>query len=258
MALRPILVLSLLTFALVAGCSDGPASGDLVAIPGALTVEGTAENTYVAANYPTANPVPGGEPICPDPAPDPSLACTDPSSHYKFHVMSLPEPSGDGYTIVQVGGTIEERTLVKLVQTPAGMWEAEISKEGDQGEDQSSMFDHFELRMGDFVVATASAASGSQAFVASPLLSTITVTGSYKGRNLELDVQGLPSDVEPGDFVGRFYAEGLNSGNLTLVESFPIIAGAQTLVTEQADVGDYVEFHIHVGTSKIYVYQATL
>lgn len=253
MALRPIVVLSLLTVAL-AGCSDGPASGDLTPIPGTLTVEGTAENTYVAANYPQANPLPppapgAGDPICPNPAPDPSMECTDPSSHYKFHVMSLPEPSGDGYKVVQVGGAIGERTLVNLVPEANGMWGAEFTNDDA---DQSSLFTGFELRMGDFTYATASSASGSQAFIASADLSGVTVTGSYKGRNLDVDIQGMAEGIE---YVGRLYTRGV-SGNLTVAESFPLAPGAQTLVMEFADVGDYEEFHVHVGTSKIYVYQA--
>lgn len=255
MALRPILVLSLLTFALVAGCSDGPKSGDLTPIPGALTVEGTSMNTFVPASGGATNPE-SGERICP---PDPTMGsspippCVAASSNYRVHIMSLPEPSGDGYTVVQVGGTIGERTLGPLTADAGGMWNGNWTRDMDE----TGMFTGLEVRMGDFAVATAGSASGSQAFVASPVLSNVAVTGSYKGRNLDLDVQGLPEGVEPGDFVGRFYTRGI-SGNLTLAESFPIIAGAQTLVTESADVGDYEEFHIHVGTSKIYVYQATL
>ncbi|MEK6976468.1 MAG: hypothetical protein AABY18_09025 [Candidatus Thermoplasmatota archaeon] len=252
MAVRPIVVLSLLTFALVAGCSDGPAKGDLVAIPGALTVEGTAQNDYVAAVYPNGNNPVTEDPLCADVD---GLRCTDPSSNYTFHFMSLEEPSGDGYAVFQVGGAIGERSLVNIVRnTATGMWEGAIGKENV---DESTMFESFELRMGDFTLAKASAAAGSQAFVPEPILSGVTVTGSYKGRNLDIDVQGLPADAKPDAFVGRFYTKGI-SGNLTLAESFPLVPGAQTLVTEQADVGDYVQFHIHVGSSKIYVYQATI
>lgn len=257
MALRPIVVLSLLTFALMAGCSDGPKSGDLTPLAAPLTVEGTTANTYVARSGGASNPTTPNDPddyLCPNDPTSTVPPCIDASSNYKVHIMSLPEPSGDGYSIVQVGGSITERTLGKLTSDTGGMWNGEWAIEA---QDQHEQFSGFELRMGDFVVATAAAAAGSQAFVASATLSTVAVTGSYKGRNLELDVTGLPEGVEPGDFVGRFYTKGL-SGNLTLAESFPIIPGAQTLVTEQADVGDYEEFHIHVGTSKIYVYQATL
>lgn len=250
MALRPILTLSLLTVALLAGCSDGAPSGKLTAIPGTLTVDGsTTENTYVAAVYPyPTNPV-TNEPLCP--ASPPAEPCVDPSSHYKIHFMSLPEPSGDGYAIFQVGGTIGERSMANLLNEGGDMWGVEHTIDD---EDQSTQFANFELRMGSFTVATASSAAGSQAFVASPALSAVTVTGSYKGKTLDIDVQGLPADVEA---VGRFYKLG-TTGNLTVGESFPVIAGAQSFTSEEGNIGDYVQFHIHVGTSKIYLYQATL
>jgi hypothetical protein len=251
MALRPIVVLSLLTLAL-AGCSDGPASGDLTPIPGPLTVEGTAESTYVAESGGATNPVDNSRQCAPAGVPAEAVPpCVPASSHYKFHIMSLPEPSGEGYQIVQVGGSIGERTLLNLVPEANGMWGAEITVDEV---DQSSLFTGFELRMGDFTYATASSASGSQAFTASPNLSGVTVTGSYKGRNLDVDIQGMAENIE---YVGRLYTRGV-SGNLTVAESFPLAPGAQTLVMDFADVGDYEEFHVHVGTSKIYVYQATI
>lgn len=254
MALRPTVVLSLLTFALLAGCSDGPSKGDLTPIPGALTIEGTAVSDYIQAVYPT-NPATGetltnpatGDPVCADAE---GFECTDPSSNYTFHFMTLPEADGNGYSVFQAGGSIGDRMLTAIAMDGAGMWAGKAMKEADE----STMFERFELRMGNFVVATAGSAEGSQAFVATPALSGVVVTGSYKGNNLDIDVQGLPEGIE---FVGRFYTEGL-SGNLTVGESFPVVAGAQTLVTEQMAVGSYKEFHIHVGTSKIYVYQATL
>ena len=247
MALRPTVVLSILTFALLAGCSDGPAKGELMPIPGAVTIEGTALSDYTAGVYPNGNNPVTEEPICADAE---GFRCTGPSSNYTFHFMALPEADGNGYSVFQAGGSIGERMLTAIAMDAAGMWGGKAIKEADE----NGMFTTFELRMGNFVVATADAAEGSQAFVANPTLSNVVVTGSYKGRNLDIDVQGLPEGI---DFVGRFYTEGL-SGNLTVGESFPVFAGAQTLVTEQMDVGSYKEFHLHVGTSTIYVYQATL
>lgn len=254
MALRPTVVLSLLTFALLAGCSDGPPSGDLVAIPGSLDVNGsTAENTYVARSGGQDNPAAPGERLCPpeDVPQDAIPLCVEASSHYKVHFMSLPEPAGDGYQVFQMGGAIEERSLCNLQRGTGDMWECEITKDG---QDESSQFERLDLRMGDFTIASASSAGGSQAFVANPALSSVTVSGSYKGRTLSLDVQGLPAGPE---YVGRFYTRGI-SGNLTVAESFQVVAGAQELETELDNVGAYEEFHIHVGTSKIYVYQATI
>lgn len=253
MALRPLVSLSVLIVALLAGCSDGPPSGDVEAIPGFLNVEGsTVESTYTAESGGQANPLPQGPPkLCPPEGVTAIPPCVDPMSHYKFHFMSLPDPSGDGYSIFQVGGTIGEKSLVNLIRGDGDMWEAESTED----EDQSAMFESFELRLGtNFVVATASSAAGSQAFVANPVLAGVTVTASYKGKTIDVDVQGLP---EGGEFVGRLYKAG-TSGNLTAVESFPIVAGAQSYTSKEANIGSYDEFHIHVGSSKIYVYQGTI
>jgi hypothetical protein len=256
MAVRPIALLALLTFALLAGCSDGAPSGDLVAKGGGLSVDGsTAENTYVAESGGQANPVPGQDRICTtDPTGQAVQPCVEASSHYKVHFMSLPEPDGNGYAVFQVGGEIGERQLVPLTPTPEGMYEAEFTRDGV---DESAMFERLELRMGSFVVASASSAQGSQAFVADAAFGNVTVTGSFKGHKLTLDVQGLPGDGSKPQFVGRLYT--LNqAGNLTVAESFNVVNGAQEYVSKDANVGSYAEFHIHVGTSKVYVYQATL
>lgn len=259
MALRPIVALSLLTFALVAGCSDGPPSGDLVPIPGALNIDGsTTENTYTAESGGQPNPVPGQPKLCPTDPTETIPPCVPASSHYKIHFMTqtttggpgLPEPSGDGYKVYQRGGAIDERQLCELSRDAAGMYVCEVTNDSDE----STQFATLELRMGDLTVASASSAAGSQAFVLDPALAAVTVTGSYHGRVLELDVSGLP---EGPIYSGRFYKPGL-SGNLTSQEAFPVVNGGQEIRTELADVGDYVEFHIHVGESKIYVYQATL
>jgi hypothetical protein len=255
MALRPVALIALLTFALVAGCSDGPPSGDLVAKPGAIDISGaTSENTYTPRSGGQENPIPGQDRVCPTDPTGTVPPCVEASSNYKVHFMSLPEPDGNGYAVFQVGGEIGERQLVPLTPTPEGMYEAEFTRDGV---DESAMFERLELRMGSFVVASASSAQGSQAFVADAAFGNVTVTGSFKGHTLSLDVKGLPGDGSKPQFVGRLYT--LNqAGNLTVAESFNVVNGAQEYVSKDANVGDYAEFHIHVGTSKVYVYQATL
>lgn len=253
MALRPIVVFSLLTFALVAGCSDGPAKGELVAAGDVPMVEGTAINEYVAAHYPYQNPV-DQENFCSFdvlPSEVPTDDCIDPSSNYTFHFMSLPEPTGDGYAVFQVGGTIGEHALVNIIQDATGMWGGKITREKV---DESTQFERLELRMGSFIYATASSAAGSQAFVVSSYVTDFTLTGSYKGNELTIDVGGLSED---GKVYGHLYTTG-TSGNLTIAESFPLAAGQQTLIAEFGAVADYVAFRVSVDNSKIYLYQATI
>ena len=252
MATRQVLALTLLAFAALAGCSDGPASGDIEAIPGPVSVDGTTNNQYTAANYPyQPNPV-NQEQICPpETAPEAVEKCTHPSTTFDIHFMSLPEPDGNGYAIYMMGGTVGERQLAILADKGNGMWGVNLTEEGDL----STQFERMELRMGSFVLASAPAAAGSQAFQPNPGLSAVTVTASYKGATLTLDVANLPGE---GPFVGRLYTPAIDGGNITLAESFPIVAGAQEFEAQQADIGDYAEFHIHVGNSKIYLYQGTI
>ena len=259
--MRPRLaaVSALLVLTALAGCSDGPPSGDLEAIPGPVAIEGTIVSTYQArSGGQDVSQVPNAptDRICPQNGVPPGVPeCVEASSNYRIHFMSLPEPTGDGYQVFRVGGAIGEGKSLTVLQPGAnGMWEANVTVE----ENHDGTFDHFELRLGtSFTVAKAASASGSQAFVAEPALTAVTVTGSYKGSKLTLNVQGLPEGLKP-EPVGRFYLRTAD-GNLSAPqESFPVINGEQEYVSKDMDIGDYAEFHIHVGESKVYVYQSTI
>jgi hypothetical protein len=261
MAPRLIALIALLTLTALAGCSDGPPSGKLTVTGSPLAIEGTIVSTYVAesggqdtSTVPDPNnSVP--DRLCPDQnVPGaPGEPCVDPSSNYVVHFMTLPEPNGDGYSIFQVGGALKERSLTGLEPNLQGMWQANVTKEVDE----EGQFERFELRMGSFILGTAGSAKGSQAFVASPALSAVTVTGTYKGHTLTIDVQGLPESLKP-EPIGRFYTRG-EDGNLSApIEPFPVVAGVQEYTSKDYNIADFDEFHIHVGTSKIYLYQASL
>lgn len=251
MALRPTLLLALVTLAALAGCNDAPPSGDVMAIPGLPAVEGTSLNEYTAAQYPVVDPV-TNQPTCAQnsvPQVPEDQRCVDPATNFTIHFMGLPEPDGTGYAIFLAGGAIDERQLAPLIPDGTGMWNLEYS----EANDLSTQFERVELRMGTYVVASAPAASGSQAFVLDPSFSAVSVTASYKGDTLTVDVSGLP---EEGNFVGRLYTN--ETGTLTLVESFPVVAGSQDYKAEAGNIADFAEFHIHVGASKLYVYQGTI
>lgn len=255
MALRPLFAFLLVCVAALAGCNDAPPSGDLVAIPGAPVVEGTVLNEYRAAVYPLGNDPVTQAPVCQQnqvPVTPDAQRCVFPATNFTIHFMSLPEPDGNSYSIYLAGGAIEEKQLAPLVNDGAGMWNLKYT---DDTQDLSTQFERLELRMGTFVVASAPAASGSQAFVLDPAFTSVTVTGSYDGDSLTVDVTGLPAE---GTFVGRLYTKDAETGALTLVESFPVVAGVQEYEAENGNIGDFAEFHIHVGASKLYVYQATL
>ena len=253
MALRPTPLLALVTLALaaLAGCSDGPPSGDVMAIAGLPVVEGTSLNEYTAPQYPVVDPV-TNQPTCAQnsvPQLPEDQKCVDPATNFTLHFMGLPEPDGNSYSVFLAGGAIDERQLAPLVPDGTGMWDLKYS----EANDLSTQFERLELRMGSYVVASAPAASGSQAFVLDASFSAVSVTASYKGDVLTVDVAGLP---EEGNFVGRLYTN--ETGTLTLVESFPVITGSQEYTAEAGNIADFAEFHIHVGASKLFVYQGSI
>lgn len=257
MHLRFVAILALVCTAL-AGCSDGPESGALTAIPGTISVDGsTTENTYQAAVTPASDASNGAVQLCtPDAVPEGTpgaddFRCQDAFTSFKVHVMTLPEPDGNGYSVYYAGGEFDGRQVGTMLNDGTGMY---VLDKEFPGEDQSGKFDDLQVRMNDFVVATASGAQGSQAFVANSELTAVTVTGTYSGRTLTLQVAGLP---EGDGFIGRLYKPS-QTGNLTVAETFPVNNGAVEFESEKANIGDYTEFHIHVGDSKIYLYQGTL
>lgn len=254
MAVRPLLALSLILFAFLSGCSDGGPSGKLVTVAAPIAVDGTSSNMYVAAERPLNSTTMGAADQCTPSAVPPGTPldegrCTNPSSTFDIHFMFLPEPDGNGYGIFLVGGAIGERLLAPLGDLGNGMMGMNITEETDL----SGQFERLELRMGQFPLAAAPSAAGSQAFVVDANATKVAVTGSYKGKTLDIDVSGLPAK---GPFVGRLYTLDA-TGNATVGESFPVISGSQSFKSER-NIGDYAEFHIHVGPSKINLYKATL
>lgn len=248
MSRATLVVLALLAVTALAGCSKAPPSGQLSPGPAALAVDGAATIDYVAEERPAGQvPVVGGQACSPVPNP-PIPQCVDGSSSFTIHFMALPAPEGS-YEVVLANAT-GEIPLGALVADANNMWE--LNKTVD--EDYTGRFDRLELRMGQFVVATSPAAEGQQSFTLADALSSVSAAGTYRGKVLNVTVSGLPGNAS---YTGYLYTFDEASGLLTRQDPFPIANGANEY-TAPLDIEEYAEFHIHVGSSMVNLYKATI
>lgn len=251
MASKPAFLLATLALSVLAGCSDAPPSGDLVSGPAGLAVDGTVAIDYTQASYPAGQVPQVGNQLCPPPqAPQPVPQCVPAASSFAVHFMALPTPDSSGYRAVLVGSA-GERDLGALAMVEGNMYELAVN----YTEDLTGQYTTVELRMGDFVLATASAAEGTQTFALAEGLSSVSATGSYEGKVLNVTVSGLPAN---GTYMGRLYILDEASGLLTPGEFFPVRDGEPTEHEAEFDVADYAEFHVHVGTSSINLVKSTI
>jgi hypothetical protein len=245
-----LVVLAVLAVTALAGCSKAPPSGELAAGASAVAVSGDAMVTYVAKVRPaSAVPNPALQDALCSPAPQtpPQTQCVDPSSSFKVHFMALPTPEGEYEVVLANSSGI--LPLGMLAMDANNMYE--LNKTLDK--DYTGAFDRLELRMGDFVFATAPTAAGANPFALADGLSAVSATGTFKGKVLNVTVSGLPA---AGSFVGRLYTCDPESKLLTSAETFPVHNGGNEF-TAPLDIAEYAEFHIHVGTSLINLYKTT-
>lgn len=245
--MRTLLVLSLVLLAALAGCSKAPPSGTLANGGSGLTgLSGSADIAYQEAVYPAGQVPVVGPMACAQPPAPPQAQCTPASSSFHVHFMALPTPEGT-YDVVLAGGAGSERNLGSLAVDTGSMWDFNATI----NEDLNGQFQRVEVRMGDFVLATAPATEGPQPFALAAGLDAVQAAGSYKGKVLNVTVSGLPGN---GTYVGRLYTNDTQSGLLTVAESFPVHNGANEF-TAKVNVADYAEFHIHVGNSLVNLYK---
>lgn len=244
-----LVVLAVLAVTALAGCSKAPPSGDLGAGPTPVAVEGSANVVYTAAQSPAQVPVLGQDVCSPAPQTPPQTQCVAASSAFTIHFMALPAPEGT-YEVVLANAT-GMVPLGALVMDANNMWELNKTVEG---EDYDGDFDRLELRMGDFVLATASPAEGTNAFALADGLAAVSATGSYRGKVLTVDIAGLPGNAT---YNGYLYTMDEASGLLTRGDPFPIANGANEY-TAELNIADYAEFHVHVGTSMVNLVKLTI
>lgn len=254
-----LVVLSVLTVALLAGCSKAPPAGTLAPGEFAFTLEGTSTLKYTAfdsgGNPTGVLPQAGNTTQCaqdssPVPPPAGVTPCTKASTLVHAHFMSLPQPEGDGYHLFLGQGTtsVKEMDVGAVMPDANNMWD--LNKTYPQ--DLEKHFQTVELRMGAFVVAVAPAIqSGTENFAVPKDLAQMDATGSYKGKQLEVTVTGLPAN---GTFMGRLYTQDPKTCILNVAESFPVHNGANNFTAKQ-NVALYAQFHIHAGASLINLFK---
>jgi hypothetical protein len=120
------------------------------------------------------------------------------------------------------------------------------------------MYDKVELRLDDFLYAVAPTGAGLQHFALAPGVNGLTVTGSYVAHNLEVSVSGLAATN--GTYMGMLYLPNPDGTvQSTPTESFPIGADGTFKYESKAHViGDFVQFHVHFGESKLNLYKAKI
>lgn len=244
----------------LAGCTDEPPSGTFTATTPAVdfSVAGLAVTVQ-----PAENPYPAGD----DDAcqlddvfgnvPD-GPTCSDAVSTINMTPeggTTLPEiGTGTPYSLYLMAGG-EEYPLGNL--DDHGQNHFDFSKEFP-GEDFSGA-DEIQLRFGTAVVATTPGSGGTFSTL-SEGLEAISAEVTFDGAQIDVTLTGVPNGTQLTAWLVDIPEEEGEDGEM--VEGAPvhsvqfILSGDQTsytLTEEEGFVGDYNEFHIHVGNSKINV-----
>lgn len=260
MSVKPLVALAAILLVTLAGCGAKVPVGALAALPSPVAITGTVDNHYVPFNNggnPAGQaPPPAGTTLqCvqdKSPTPPPSGApqeCTPASTRITANFTGLPVPEVP-YSLWFAAGS---DPALKIDDLKVAGETATVNKTFTT--DLTGKYPALELRMGDFVYATASAAAGPQTFAPAQGLTGVDAKGTFDGKKLTLTVSGLPASN--ATYVGRLYtAAGVASK--TAAESFSVTNGAVSYESKDHNIGEYVQFHIHVGTSMINLYKADL
>lgn len=251
-------ILAVVVLAALAGCAAPEPQGTLRDLQFAPTVDGTVLLDF--------QPFEGANPAAGTPA-GPQAQCAH------GQVPGSPVPSCKGpWTDVQVNLTApraaDAKYSVYLANATTGLLVADLVEgavsgnvaayTGGQNFTHLAAPTHVELRLGSLVVAHAGAAEGLQAFTVDGALTGVEVANlSWKGATLTGTAQGLPSNAT---FQGNLYLAGPDGTvQPEPAESFTLQGnGPFTYTSPERTIGDFVEFHIHVGHSKLNLYKAAI
>lgn len=246
----------------LAGCSSPPPEGSFTnanyAIPnftGTATLTFTAESGGIDTS---AAPAGGARQCALDTvvAMDPTgmapvQPCVDASSQFVLS-LTLPNAGTSVYNVYLVGGSAGERSLGDLTEAD-GTFTLDTTV---PDEDLTGLHSAVEIRLKGYPVATAPATNGPQTFALNPI-SGIKADATFVGTQFTATLSGLPAN---GTYVGRLYNPDASGGPVTaddVAESFSVKNGAVTFSAKK-NVGEYVEFHIHVADSALNLYKATV
>lgn len=245
-----------LTVLALAGCADDPVTGDFASSTVAFNTEGTitydimpASNSYPAGDEQACRADGVTDPIngLPEPVGGSAPSCEDAFSSVSV-LVQLPAPGGSDYTVVLVNET-SEKSLGALTEGDMG-WALDAEFPGED----LSTFSHAQIRYGEVVLASAHGVSnGAITFARDESLKGFSVVGSFTGKDLTLEIDGLP---EGGTYSGYLYEEN-EDGSITSTANFNVRNGTIEYQAPQA-LDNYVQFHIHFTGSKINLIQADI
>jgi hypothetical protein len=262
MSLRLLAVLAVATLA-AAGCAAKAPAGTLKALDYKLPVTGS----IVAFYQPFANPNPTGAVPTAGPmtqcaqnqVPDPTgmnptgavqPKCKGPYSTFEAHLM-LPDPTAGGYKVYAVGPGYELEVMSLKASGSSYAGTANVTTQ-----DVSDKVRELQVRMDGVVLAVAPGTAGNHTLAVAPAVAALSVTGTYTGHHLEVTVAGLPAN---GTYMGKLYvADAASPTGYTAKEDFAVGNGKTTYDSKDHNIADFAQFHIHVGTSAVNLYKASI
>ncbi len=253
------LALTLATVAL-AGCADGPASGNFQVTESAADYRAAG---IEIVSTPATNDYPqGGDEACgadavggQDPTGAFPYSCQGASSTVAMvpeEGVTLPIAGDIGYTLYLLDADRKEEELGTLEHHGNGHFA--FPQQTYDNKDFSSGVT-VQLRVGDTVVAVADAPNGN--FDLFSGLAAMTAGVSYEGATINVAMDGIPNNTaltvwlvdvpetenEDGDMVA---GDPVHTVEFAVAGEFT----TYTLTEAQGFVGDYEEFHVHItGTS---------
>lgn len=251
----PLLAATVLMTAL-AGCSDSPPSGEFTFSRMDAKADGTAAIDYQAFN----------DPISGSTNPDDPQACLQDNLPETLPVDRCEYPFSD-FVVSFPAGTYSDPDpaqgyKVFLVMSDGELEIGALQDDGAGGlatanrydEDLSDRAARMELRMGNAIIATATSSEGAtNAFQLSDNLTAVAGEGTYKGKDLEFTVSGLPAGIAAVGWLITEDADGIKEH----AASFNVANGVNTF-TAGMNIAEYAELHIHLGGSKLNVAIADL
>jgi len=261
--MKAVLLCALLSAALLAGCSAKVPTGTLTSLSYAPTLEGSARVHYEkfqGANAAAGQPAPVGDQQCAQnqlPGQVPVQHCTGPWTTVAVNVTA-PKQGDQTYSVwlVNATGHVDLGSVSESDIGEAKTARYTVSKNFTA--DYTGRFTTLQLRVGDLVFATGPVAEGPNAIAVNAAATAVTVgDGAFTGHDLTGTISGLQGNVT---YMGMLYLPGADGkAQADPAESFAIAGnGPFHYTSPNHDISDFVEFHVHVGTSKVNLYKASI
>lgn len=201
---------------------------------------GTAANQTQCAQDSVPGPIPGEVPL---------RKCKGPYSVFAVSIPDLPDAGSGTYGVFLARDGVAPFSVGTLMAAEGSNATVAINVT----QDLTGKYDRVEVRLDDFLYSVATAAAGTNTFALAPGVNGVTVTGTFVGRTLDVQVNGLPASN--GTYMANLYLPGA----ATPSESFDIPAsGTLKIESKQRGINEYGEFHVHVGGSKLNIYKAAI